>query len=262
MKEVSTILMGGLGNFMFQVATTYAYGKKYNKSVGFNCQEARGPHKHVTEYDKNVFKDINLYHTPTGEGRRQLNETGFQYDELKDLPDSNVLLYGYFQTEKYFKEYESDIKKLFMSYEVDIKEEIKNVLETRHTCSIHVRRGDYLNSPNHHPTQNMNYYMKAIRQMPKDTIFLIFSDDIAWCKQNFPDLPEKFIFVEGNRDYEDLYIMSRCKDNIICNSTFSWWAAWLNNNPDKKVIAPSQWFGPAYAHYNTEDLYCEGWIKI
>ncbi len=135
-------------------------------------------------------------------------------------------------------------------------------MSSDNTCSIHVRRGDYLNSPNHHPVQNMNYYMKAIKQMPKDSIFLIFSDDISWCKANFPDVPEKFIFVEGNADYEDLLLMSLCKNNIMCNSTFSWWGAWLNKNPNKKVIAPSVWFGPAYANHNTEDLYCEGWIKI
>ena len=261
MSEVTTILAGGLGNFMFQVATAYAYGKKYNKSVAFNCQEARGPHKHVTEYNDNIFKNVNLYHTAKEE-RRQLQESGFHYSELKDFPNSSVLLTGYFQSEKYFKYCEDEIKTLFTSYDVEIKEDLKVILDTKHTCSIHVRRGDYLNSPNHHPTQNMNYYMKAIKQMSKDAVFLIFSDDIAWCKENFPDLPEKFIFIEGNKDYEDLFLMSHCKDNIICNSTFSWWAAWLNNNPDKKIIAPTTWFGPAYAHYNTEDLYCENWIKI
>ena len=104
--------------------------------------------------------------------------------------------------------------------------------------------------------------MKAIKQMPKDSLFLIFSDDIAWCKANFPDLPEKFVFIEGNADHEDLLLMSHCKNNIICNSTFSWWAAWLNSNPEKKVIAPSKWFGPAFENYNTDDLYCDGWIKI
>ena len=147
-----------------------------------------------------------------------------------------------------------------MSYEIN--DELKGLLENQNTCSIHVRRGDYLNSPNHHPTQNMNYYMKAIKKMPKDSVFLIFSDDINWCKQNFPDMPEKFKFIEGNKDYEDLYLMSACKNNIICNSTFSWWAAWLNSNESKVIMAPDTWFGPAYADWNTNDLYCEGWIKI
>jgi hypothetical protein len=104
--------------------------------------------------------------------------------------------------------------------------------------------------------------MKAIKKMPKDSVFLIFSDDIQWCKENFPDMPEKFRFIEGNKDYEDLYIMSHCKNNIIANSSFSWWGAWLNSNLEKTIIAPATWFGPTLQNNDTTDLYCEGWIKI
>ena len=104
--------------------------------------------------------------------------------------------------------------------------------------------------------------MKAVKQMPKDSVFVIFSDDIPWCKANFPDIPEKFVFIEGNSDHEDLLLMSLCNNVIIANSTFSWFAAWLNNNANKKVIAPAKWFGDAYAHYDTTDLIPESWIKI
>lgn len=262
MKKVVSTLNGGLGNYMFQVAVAYAYSKRFGKELSaFSGQQSRGVHRHIFDYEKNVFKGINLWSTGFA-ATMEIVEKGFHYTELKDYPEDNVVLNGYFQSEKYFKDYEDDIRNLFMSYDITLNEDIKNILDTKHTCSIHVRRGDYLKLPNHHPTQNMNYYMKAIKQMPKDAIFLIFSDDIAWCKENFPDLPEKFIFIEGNNDYEDLYIMSHCKDNIICNSTFSWWGAWLNNNPDKKVIAPSKWFGPELEDHNTDDLYCDGWIKI
>ncbi len=260
MSEVSAILMGGLGNYMFQVAAAYAYSKRFGKDVGFNCSESSGPHKHVTEYGKNIFKDIKLFHIRSG-GAKQVNENGFHYEEIPKF-DGNVLLHGYFQSEKYFKDFEDEIRSLFMSYEIEISEELKAILQNENTCSIHVRRGDFLKHPNHHPVQNMNYFLKAIKQMPKDSVFLIFSDDIQWCKQNFPDLSEKFKFIEGHKDYEDLYIMSKCKNNIICNSTFSWWGAWLNNNPDKLVIAPKNWFGPAYAGHNTNDLYCQNWILL
>ena len=260
MKEVSAILMGGIGNYMFQIAAAFAYAKRYGMNVGFNCAESSGPHYHVTEYGKNVLKDIDLYHVRKNQFMQHA-EKGFHYQEIPNY-NSSVVLYGYFQSEKYFKDYEDDIRDLFMSYDINLSDDIKNLLDNENTCSIHIRRGDYLKSPNHHPTQSMNYYMKAIKQMPKDSIFLIFSDDIDWCKQNFPDLPEKFKFIEGNKDYEDLYIMSHCKNNIICNSTFSWWAAWLNSNSNKIVVAPSVWFGPAYAGHDTKDLYCENWIKI
>lgn len=261
MNKVSSILMGGLGNCMFQVAATYAYGKKYNKSVGFNCSESRGVHQHVTTYDNNIFKDIDLYCVANGP-RRQFDENGYHYQEIPDFTNRDVLICGYFQSEKYFKDYEDDLREMFMSYDVEVSDEIQDVLNNENTCSIHVRRGDYLNLPNHHPTQSMNYYMKAIKKMPKDSVFLIFSDDIEWCKSNFPNLPEKFKFIEGNKDYEDLYLMSACKNNIICNSTFSWWGAWLNKNSEKTVVAPNLWFGPAHANNDTKDLYCEGWIKI
>lgn len=260
MKETTIALAGGLGNFMFQIAAAYAYAKRYNRSVGFSAQQARGPHKGALEYEKNVLNGVDLWFIP--KNCRQIDEHVFHYTEIPNYPDDNVFLSGYFQSEKYFKDYEDEIRNLFMSYDINMSDDIKQLLSSENTCSIHVRRGDYLNSPNHHPTQSMNYYMKAIKQMPKDSVFLIFSDDIEWCKQNFPNLPEKFKFIEGNKDYEDLYLMSHCKNNIICNSTFSWWGAWLNKNKDKIVIAPSVWFGPAYSNNNTEDLYCEGWITI
>jgi len=260
MNKVSSILMGGVGNYMFQIAVAYAYGKRYNKNAGFNCQESIGVHQHVTTYSENILKDVDLY-SVSGE-RVQVNESGYHYQELPDYPNRDVLLYGYFQSDKYFSDCEEDIRNMFMSYKIDIDDDVKSLLEKENTCSIHIRRGDYLKSPNHHPTQNMNYYMKAIKSMPKDSVFLIFSDDIEWCKSNFPDVPEKFKFIEGNKDYEDLYLMAHCNNNIICNSTFSWWAAWLNNNVDKIVVAPTLWFGPAFPNHDTKDLYCEGWIKI
>jgi len=260
-KEVTTALAGGLGNFMFQIAAAYAYAKKYDREVGFSAQQARGPHRAAWDYQKNIFKDIDLAFNGQG-NYLQFQENGFHYNDIPNHPDRNVFLSGYFQSEKYFKDYEDEIRELFMSYDIETNDEIKELLDNHNTCSIHVRRGDFLNHPNHHPVQGMNYFMKAIKKMPKDSMFLIFSDDINWCKENFPDLPEKFRFVEGNNDFEDLYIMSKCRNNIIFNSTFSWWGAWLNGNKDKTVVAPQKWFGPAYDGHNTNDLYCENWIKI
>jgi hypothetical protein len=128
------------------------------------------------------------------------------------------------------------------------------------TCSIHVRRGDYIGLQNFHPVQPVSYYEEAVKIVGDDKHFLIFSDDINWCKENFTFLKNK-TFVLNNLDYEDLYLMSMCKNNIISNSTFSWWGAWLNRNENKQVIIPSKWFGISYSHLNTNDLYCEGWIK-
>jgi len=260
-NKASIKLQGGLGNMLFQIACTYSYSKKNNKELFLSKEKTLIVHNNIESYQDNILSKI-IFSKDNIKFDSNYTEPVFHYNEIPNL-NGNVFLANYFQSEKYFKDQENEIRELF-SFECKISDEIKELLETKNTCSIHVRRGDYLKSPSHHPTQNMNYYMKAIKQMPKDSVFLIFSDDIEWCKNNFPDLPEKFIFVGGNKDYEDLYIMSRCTNNIICNSTFSWWGAWLNKNDEKIVVAPSEdkWFGPAYSNYNTKDLYCEGWIKI
>jgi hypothetical protein len=268
MNEVSIRLQGGLGNYMFQIACAHAYGLKHNKKTVLSTDDSMIVHKHITNYKENILKNVELIPSWNHTNFKMYNEIDFSYNEIPNIGGS-VYLNGYFQSEKYFIEYKEEIKNLF-SFPVNIFDDVfetvfdkyKINLSEDNTCSIHVRRGDYLKLPDHHPTQNMNYYMKAIKQMSKDTKFLIFSDDISWCKENFPDIPEKFIFIEGGQDFEDLLMMSLCKNNITCNSTFSWWAAWLNNNPDKIVIAPSVWFGSAYSDYDISDLYCDGWIKI
>jgi hypothetical protein len=108
----------------------------------------------------------------------------------------------------------------------------------------------------------MDYFEAAMKRIPSGTTFVVFSDDINWCRENFSKDDKNILFIEGNLDYEDISLMSLCDHNIISNSTFSWWAAWLNDNPSKIVIAPKNWFGPAYSNLSTEDLYCPGWLVI
>ena len=125
--------------------------------------------------------------------------------------------------------------------------------------SIHVRRGDYVKHPNHHPVQTIEYYNKSVEMVGKDTTIVVFSDDIEWCKKNFNI--DNIIYIEDEKDYIELYLMSLCDNNIISNSSFSWWGAWLNTNENKKVIAPNKWFGSAI-NENTNDIIPKGWIKI
>jgi hypothetical protein len=184
------------------------------------------------------------------------DEPEFNYNELPNIP-GNVYLHGYFQSEKYFLNYKKEIHDLFKYPEEYIK-----YIKNKKTCSLHVRRGDYLNKPEYHPTQNVDYYEKAIKHIEGEFRLVIFSDDIEWCKENLNHLNNDILFITGNPDYEDLILMTLCDDNIICNSTFSWWGAWLNNNSNKIVITPNNWFGSAYSNYNTNDLYCDNWIRI
>jgi hypothetical protein len=191
-----------------------------------------------------------------------MGEGGFHYTPIPKI-EGNIKLIGHFQSEKYFINHKNEILKLF-----EIDDITKNYLLEKYgeilnqdTCSIHVRRGDYLGLQNHHPIQPIEYYQKAINIIGEENHFLIFSDDIKWCEENFSFLKNK-TFVSDNLDYEDLYLMSMCNNNILANSTFSWWGAWLNNNENKQVIIPSKWFGVSNSHLNTNDLYCNKWIKL
>jgi hypothetical protein len=141
----------------------------------------------------------------------------------------------------YFKQYRHNILNLF-----EIDDSTKNYLTEKYsdiqfenTCSIHVRRGNYVERQHFHPLQTVDYYKRAISIIGEKTLFLIFSDDIDWCKSNL-DFIENKIFISGNLDYQDLYLMSMCNHNIIANSSFSWWAAFLNSNC-KVVLAPKYW---------------------
>jgi len=187
----------------------------------------------------------------------------YQYDEPKfshdDLPtQDNILFNGYFQSEKYL-----DRELILKLYSIDdisleyINDKYKNIISN--SVSIHVRRGDYLNKYDKHPVQDINYYNLAMKYFRDYKKFIIFSDDIEWCKTNF--IGDQFIFIEGEHDYIDLWLMSLCDHNIIANSSFSWWGAWLNQNINKKVIAPKNWFGPK-KKLDTIDLYCKDWILI
>jgi hypothetical protein len=251
-------LQGGLGNILFQISAIYCYSIKHNKEfiVGKNKTLPTG--KDFNVYEKTLLKNINF--SEKLQSKLIYCEPNFHYNELPNF-NTDVLFYGYFQSEKYFENYKREITDLF-SFECEIPKIIKDIINNNKTCSIHVRRGDYIKYPNHHPTLDITYYNDAINLIESDVVFLVFSDDIEWCKRNFRNINKDFVFIEKTEDYVDLKIMSLCTHNIIANSTFSWWGAWLNKNENKKVIAPNQWFGEAYSKNNTKDLYCPNWIKI
>jgi len=128
--------------------------------------------------------------------------------------------------------------------------------------SVHIRRGDYLKFPDIHPTVSLDYYIKAISDIKKRKdikCVLVFSDDIQWCKTNF--YADMIRYAEGLYDYEEMLLMSACTHNIIANSSFSWWGAYLNENPDKIVYAPKIWCG-AKANHGWEDIYLPEMIIV
>lgn len=256
---VTSHLMGGLGNQMFQVATATSLALDNDDEIIFSHKNVGDmKHKRPSFYRENVYKHINF--TEFVKYKTVFKEREFSYSPIPYTP--NMCIYGYFQSEKYFTHNRNHIQKLFIDNEtyMRVRNKYNNILKDTEIVSLHIRRGDYVNLQNYHPTCTLEYYCNAMELFP-DVTYLIFSDDILWCKLNLP-LGPKYIFIEGNEDYEDLYLMSMCNHNIIANSSFSWWAAWLNENENKKVIAPQIWFGPSSNHLDTKDLYCEGWAVL
>lgn len=197
-------------------------------------------------------------------------ERHFHFDPaVLDVTD-NSYLDGYWQSEKYFKDIADIIRNEFIvitgqdEWSRHLAEEIK----ATESVSIHVRRGDYIN--NIKTSQilsscSLDYYKTSsglIATSVSNPTFFIFSDDMEWVKKNFT-INFRHFYVEHNGDessYMDMYLMSLCKHNIIANSSFSWWGAWLNRNPNKQVIAPARWFQSR--KYDVKDLLPASWVKV
>lgn len=258
---ITSNLVGGLGNYLFQIAATHSLSLDNNDELVYDINDVLIGHGHIKTYMDNIFRNIKFVDEKLPITNIH-NEPSFNYTPIEYKP--YLRLNGYYQSEKYFNHNQKEILKLFS---IDSKTEnylygkYGTSLFLNNTCSLHVRRGDYLRLPNHHPVCDISYYKEAVDKIGLDKIYLIFSDDINWCKINLDFIPKK-IFIEGNSDYQDLYLMSKCDDNIIANSSFSWWGAWLNDNQNKQVIAPKKWFGISNLHLDTSDLYCNSWIVL
>ena len=254
---------GRLGNSMFQYATVLGSARKTGHTP--TCNISGIPlFEECFELGSVVDK--------ISEPNLILNEQGFEYQEaLHHLPiDASVDLRGYFQSEKYFKHCENEIRQDF-TFKQKIKDIAINKVPTEVSVSVHVRRGDYVNLQDYHYNQSKEYYNEALEKFP-DHRPVFFSDDIEWCKDNFKNIKNNPVFVENeeslnlssahNSDlsgYVDMCAMSFCNAHIIANSSFSWWGAWLGKG---KTIAPSNWFGPKEAWKNHKDVYCDGWEVI
>ena len=262
------VLKGGLGNMLFQIAAVKSLAIDYGVDCSFpNLIHHYGvmdadnfyiPNlKHSTEYHQ-IFNKLNVVQPTTS---LPLIRYPFHYVKA-DLPPDNFVVDGFFQSEKYF----AHNREAILDF-IKMPESVREIIETKYseilsvrTTAIHVRRGDYLKFPQHHPTQTVEYFLSGVELLKDKTDkFLVFSDDIAWCKTNFKF--DNIVYIENEKDYIELYLQSLCNNNITSNSSFSWWGAWLNKNEDKVVIGPTNWFGPAIQH-ETADILPESWIKI
>jgi hypothetical protein len=276
-------IIGGMGNQLFQYAAGRSLQKLHNCELkldlfafenydlrnfdlsNFNVEINVATLEEIKSLTfSNYLQKVKNKIKPINE-RTFFKETFFHYNRLFEKLGSNVYIKGYFQSEKYFKPIEELIRKEFSlnSEIIDPVKDLGREISSHNSISIHFRRGDYKNREfyEYHGILSLQYYLDSYKYFNENItnpVYYIFTDDIQWVKSNI-SLPDS-IFVSGEitkNHYEDLYLMSQCRHNIIANSSFSWWAAWLNNHEDKIVIAPKKWFkkGPK----DTYDLFPESW---
>ncbi len=284
-------ILGGLGNQMFQYAFGYALAKKNEKVLKLDINSFETYSLRVYELDlfnidtplaskdeveslkfmhENVFEKLLRRIRKKPKKTSIYREAHFHFDNEAYSIKGNKYMDGYWQSEKYFKKHRKGLLKLF-----SLKKELSsqsqrynhNIL-VEESVSLHIRRGDYVLNEHIntvHGTCDLEYYQRAVDLIQgriNDTHFYIFSDDLEWAKNNL-DFIDNMTFVEladNIPDHEEMYLMSQCKHNIIANSSFSWWGAWLNQNSNKMVITPKQWFNDA--SIDTSDLIPKDWIRL
>jgi hypothetical protein len=283
MQMISCKLCGGLGNQLFQIFTAIAYAIKYSKPFFFlnNHQLGNGCTIRYTYWEtfltalKPFLKNMN--EIPQ---LMFINERDFKYQELPENFDKNygTLLVGYFQSPKYFdkckvmicKLLKIDLKRLI------VKEKVKIDFENTITISLHFRFGDYKKYPDIYPLLDYGYYYNSllyiineldIRDKPISILYFCEDESVLESEVIINELKKKYIGIKFERanpkllDWEQLLLMSLCEHNIIANSTFSWWGAYLNENVGKIVCYPEKWF-MLEANKDTSDLFLEDWVPI
>lgn len=291
---IITHLIGGLGNQMFQYAAARTLSIKlgaelrldissfanYKLHQGFELQRIFNCVSEVASkediYDILgwqsflVIKRVLLRPKMAAfRSKKLVIEPHFQYwAGINNLVKDNYLE-GYWQSEKYFIDAEKQIRKDFVFKLPMQNENINLAKKISHVeaVSLHVRRGDYANNSQNvaiHGLCSIEYYQAAIAYIAErvnNPHFFVFSDDIAWVKSQIKfDFPHQYVdYNHGEESYNDMNLMSLCKHNIIANSSFSWWGAWLNVNDEKIIIAPKKWFA---SETLTHDLISENWVRL
>jgi len=285
---IITKLMGGLGNQMFQYAAGRALSDTYNTSLKLDISyyEKEDIFKRsfildkfniigniATVDDKQKFINKNYLYKLAEKlkpsfKRKIIIEKPFEYYRDFEKIGDDAYLDGYWQSEKYFKHIESIIRNEFTLKNISkaVKEIIFDI-EKNNTVSIHTRRADYVTLKNvneRYGICSIEYYQAAINNISEQINspnYYIFSDDVAWVKENLKlKGPMTVVSEDGFNDYEEIIIMSKCKYNIIANSSFSWWGAWLNENSNKIVIAPKKWLSTD--EFDVSYMLPNNWIKL
>jgi hypothetical protein len=241
------------GNFLFEAAATIGYAKRHNLEFTMPTTTS-DPIKHP------IFLQwlVNEKYNPSLPVHK-VNQVGHGYHELpfeESWRDGNILLKGYFQSEKYFAEYRDEIINLFG---------FRNEFRMPNTTSVFIRRGDYLNHPNHFTIPTTDYLYSSMDYVHTHTgckKFIVCSDDIGWCRENIRRDEYEIEFSNGLPFDIEMKYMASCDNHIGSGSTFSWWAAWFNENKNKVVVMPKDWFGERLKYLDQKDVCPESWVRL
>ena len=288
-------LQGGLGNQMFQYAFARILAKrnKTNTLIDdsiFNIEEKRKGYTPRTfelsifenEYNFAKESDFVLFNNLSFISRvkrklklnypKKFTENEFEYSQKANSLNSPVFITGYFQSFKYFTGFENYVRDLFVFPKNKLSSkniDLIPILSESNTIAVHVRRGDYITDSitnQFHGSCSLEYYTQAISiitSLLENPTLVFFSDDSEWVKENFGNFKFNKIFIDHNKGLDswmDMFLMSICSHNIIANSSFSWWAAWLNKNSEKTVVAPKKWFQAQ--EIDIKSIIPEDWITI
>ena len=250
-------LQGGLGNQMFQYAAGVSALKEYPQFTNLKLD---------TSFYGDQERKV-IVNGLTGRGY-DLDLLNITYDQVEEAPEGASMLEGWFQNIDEFSNVVDQIKKEF-TFKVDFGEETKKVekeiIKSEHSVAIHVRRGDHINNPTanvHHGVLDKSYYDEAIKMIDSTYThphYFVFSEDVDWCKENIKGKGEVIhVGAECNdvKDSGHLYLMQKCENHILANSSFSWWAAFLGES--KSAIGPKKWL----ADGSGSDIMLEEWIKV
>jgi hypothetical protein len=274
--------MGGLGNQIFQIFAVLSYGIKSRNQFKFLDLKKLGEGSTTVRYTfwETFFSNLKPFLISELPPVHVIKEKGFSYNDLPvyEMINRNVMIFGYFQSYKYFEKQYSMICRIIgldNMKETLLKKLNLKIDDLQNTVSMHFRIGDYKKIQDYHPLATYNYYERALNYIristssEKKLSIIYFCEDVDIddvmikindLKQKFPD----YSFTRGDNniaDWEQMLLMSCCHHNIIANSSFSWWSAYFNSQQDKIVCYPSVWFGPS-SHNDTKDLCPPEWIRI
>ncbi len=248
---ITCSLRGQIGNQCFQIATTIAHALRNNTTYAFPYRSGKRDQfpnhfSHLQQVDGDIFRD---------------NYKERKFGVYEPIPDSkDQILQGYFQSEKYFKDYRQEVLQA-LNLNIPYPHGLVNGV-----VAIHVRRQDYLRFAYKYNLTTIEYLIQAMDyflRCSEDYKFMFFSDDIQWCKDNFKG-EDRYLYCEEKDPKKSLGLMANCEHGIIGPSSFGWWGNWIadNNDNGRIVIAPQQWFNPNYNKLSSQDIVPENWVKI